>query len=160
MILAAFCVTLAACVPQAPEPAQSNFRPKGGQVYTSAAFEHARLPGRWAQVAGFGPKTDCKPGGVDIGPDGTTAFRLCLGGKTVKGAGKLQPTGPGRFAVAGQEWFVLWVDGDYRTLAIGTPSGAFGFVLNRGGKISGDRMTAAREIFDWNGYDTAAFRPL
>lgn len=160
LIFAAFALTLSACVQQTAPLPNSNFRPQGGQVYTAAAFDAARLPGRWAQVAGFGPKTNCKPGGVDIKPDGTAAFRLCLGGKTVKGAGKMQPTGPGRFAVAGQEWFILWADGDYRTLAIGTPTGAFGFVLNRGGKISGDRMTAAREIFEWNGYDTAAFQPL
>jgi apolipoprotein D and lipocalin family protein len=74
--------------------------------------------------------------------------------------GPLQPTGPGRFVIAGQEWWVLWADGDYRTLVIGTPSGRFGFVLNRAGGISADRMRAAREILEWNGYDLAQFRAL
>lgn len=153
-------LTLAACVARTPELPAGNYRPAGGQMYSSAVMDTSRLPGRWTQVAAFGPKPACKPGGVDIKPGGDVAFRLCLGGKDTKGAGKLQVTGPGRFSVAGQVWWVLWADGDYRTLVIGTPSGAFGFVLNRDGKISSDRMTAAREILDWNGYDMTAFHPL
>lgn len=160
LILGLAALALSACVQKAPDLPSGNFRPKGGQVYSAAAFDLARLPGRWAQVASFGPKEGCKPGGVEIKPGGMTTFRLCLNGKYVKGAGPLQAVGPGRLTVAGQEWFVLWVDGDYRTLAIGTPSGQFGFVLNRGGGISGDRMTAAREILEWNGYDMAAFLPM
>lgn len=152
-------LALAACVAKTPDLPQGNFRPKGGQVYSSAVLDATKLAGRWVQVATFGPKT-CAPGGVDIKPGGQTAFRLCLGGRDVKGAGQLQPTGPGRFAIAGQAWWVLWADGDYRTLVIGTPSGNFGFVLNRGGAISADRMTAARDILDWNGYDLTQFKPL
>jgi apolipoprotein D and lipocalin family protein len=72
----------------------------------------------------------------------------------VRLAGPLAAAGPGRFAAAGQqEWWVIWVDTDYRTLAIGTPNGTFGFVLNRGGAVPPDRLRAAREIFDFNGYD-------
>ena len=150
---------LAACAAKTPALPRGDFRPEGGQIYSSAVLDASRLPGRWQQVATFGPNT-CKPGGVDIKPDRSVTFRLCLGGRDVKGAGPMQPTGPGRFAVAGQDWWVLWADGDYRTLVIGTPSGDFGFVLNRGGAISADRMTAAREILGWNGYDLARFQPL
>lgn len=160
LILGVAALALSACVGKTPDLPSGQFRPKGGQVFTAAALDPGRLPGRWAQVAGFGPEGGCKPGGVDIKPGGKASFRLCLGGKDVKGAGVLQPVGPGRLAIAGQEWFVLWVDTDYRTLAIGTPSGSFGFVLNRGGAISRDRMTAAREILEWNGYDMAAFQPM
>ncbi|MEH6775767.1 MAG: lipocalin family protein, partial [Cereibacter changlensis] len=53
----------------------------------------------------------------------------------------------------GAPWWVIWVDTDYRTLAIGTPDGSFGFLLNRGGPLPADRLTAVREIFEWNGYD-------
>lgn len=150
---------LAACVAKTPPAPMGDFRPKGGPIYSSAVLQPAQLPGRWRQVATFGAPT-CKAGGVDIKPDGQAVFRLCLGGTDVTGAGPLQPIGPGRFAIAGQEWWVLWADGDYRTLVIGTPSGKFGFVLNRGGAISADRMTAAREILDWNGYDLSRFQPL
>lgn len=150
---------LAACVGKSADLPQGNYRPQGGQVYSSAVFDAARLPGRWRQVGTFG-LAHCQPGGVDIKKGGKASFRLCLGGRNIKGAGKVQPVGPGRLAIAGQEWWVLWVDGDYRTLVIGHPSGDFGFVLNRGGNISADRMTAAREILEWNGYDLSQFQPL
>lgn len=155
----ALALGLSACGAAPAAAPEGAFRPAGGQIYSSAVLDSAKLPGRWQQVGTFGAE-GCRAGGVDIKPNGRVAFRLCLNGRDVKGSGRLQPTGPGRFAVAGQEWWVLWADGDYRTLVIGTPSGGFGFVLNRGGAISGDRMTAAREILDWNGYDMAEFRPL
>lgn len=68
------------------------------------------------------------------------------------------PAGPGRFAIGDQLWWVLWADADYRTLAIGTPSGQFGLILNRDGALPPDRLRAAREIFDFNGYDIARLR--
>ena len=57
------------------------------------------------------------------------------------------------------DWWVIWADYDYRTLAIATPDGRFGFVLDRGA-IPSDRLTAAAEIFDFNGYDKARLRPF
>ncbi len=68
------------------------------------------------------------------------------------------PAGPGRFVIGDQLWWVLWADADYRTLAIGTPSGQFGLILNRDGALPPDRLRAAREIFDFNGYDIARLR--
>jgi apolipoprotein D and lipocalin family protein len=139
------------------------YRLASAPLYSSAVLDRSRLVGRWSQVATFGPaQPGCKAGGVDIkgGANLTASFRLCLSGADSKGVGPLQPTGPGRFVIAGQEWWVLWADGDYRTLVIGTPSGRFGFVLNRAGGISADRMRAAREILEWNGYDLAQFRAL
>ena len=66
----------------------------------------------------------------------------------------MQPVGPGRFQVPGQPapWWVLWADVDYRTLVIGSPDGRVGFMINRGG-FPADRIIAAREILDFNGYD-------
>ena len=64
-----------------------------------------------------------------------------------------------RLAGRGQQpWWVLWADTDYRTLVIGTPSGAFGFVLNRGGLLPEDRLRSAREVLAWNRYDLALLR--
>lgn len=146
---------LAACTAAAPVP-QGAFRAKGAGLYSSAVLEPGRLAGRWQQVAGFGPPGACRPGGVEItrSAEGLrAAWRLCLSGQDSRGAAPMRPIGPGRFDVAGQAWWVLWADGDYRTLVIGTPDGGFGFVLDRSGGISGDRMTAAREILEWNGYD-------
>ena len=112
------------------------------------------MAGHWVQVAGFGaaPLT-CGPGEVDIA-GGDIRWSLCLN-RPQSGAGALIPGKAGRFAVAGmQDWWVLWVDGDYRTMVVGTPSGQFGFVLNREVAVPADRARAVRDIFEFNGYET------
>ena len=53
---------------------------------------------------------------------------------------------------------MVWVDEGYRTAAIGTPDGSFGWVLDRAASGGGDRITAAREILEFNGYDEGALR--
>jgi apolipoprotein D and lipocalin family protein len=134
------------------------FRAAGVPIYSNATFDFTRLPGNWRQVATFG--AGCAPGGASIGTDQVLRARLCANGSTQQVQGRITPTGPGRFRVGGaggplaQEWWVIWVDTGYRTLAIGTPSGDFGFILNRDGPLPADRLSAATEIFDFNGYDT------
>ncbi|NEX45770.1 lipocalin family protein [Pseudotabrizicola algicola] len=151
-------LALAACAaPQAP-PVTAPFRPASAPIWSNAQLDLARLVGRWQQSASFAPAgSRCTPGGAEIGgrPGALTiAARLCLAGRQVQISGPMPATGPGRFMVDGQAWWVIWADTDYRTLAIATPSGAFGFILSRGGALSADRLAAAREIFDFNGYDT------
>ena len=78
---------------------------------------------------------------------------LCLSDGRHSGAAPLVPGKPGRFAVKGLgDVWVLWADGDYRTLVIGTPSGQFGFVLNRDAVLPADRLNAVRDILRFNGY--------
>ncbi len=160
LILALGLLLLAACAaPKPPAGPAIAFRAAGAPMWSNAQLDVARLPGRWRQSASFVAQGGtCTPGGAEIGgmPSALTLVaRLCLAGREVKLSGPMQAVGPGRFRVAGQEWWVIWVDTDYRTLAIGTPSGAFGFILNRGGALPSDRLNAAREIFDFNGYSTA-----
>lgn len=138
-----------------------GFRDTTVPMYSSAAFDPARLPGTWVQAAAFAaPGAACGSGRAEIAPDGAATLRLCLDGRDVVARGRLVPVGPGRFALGGdagplaQTWWVVWVDTDYRTLAIGTPSGDWGFILNRGGALPEDRLRAAAGIFDFNGYDT------
>jgi len=89
------------------------------------------------------------------------AERGCAGELAV---GIATVSGPGRFTVnsgahKGREHWVMWVDQTYRTAVIGTPDGSFGMILNRDSNIPADRMKAAREILDWNGYDLSQLRP-
>jgi len=139
-------------------------RQAGAPIYSSAVLDASRLAGRWQQVADFVPTdaTDCHFGGAEIVQDAAgpkIAARLCLAGQSTLVSGPLRPIGPGRFAVPGlAPWWVLWADSGYRTLVIGTPSGAFGFVLNRGGPLPTDRRRAAHEVLAWNGYDLARLR--
>ncbi|MEL6957613.1 MAG: hypothetical protein AAGL89_01520 [Pseudomonadota bacterium] len=51
------------------------------------------------------------------------------------------------------EFWVLWMDFDRRTVAIGDPAGRFVAILDRAATGGEDRITAAREILDWYGYD-------
>ncbi|MFN4130263.1 MAG: lipocalin family protein [Paracoccaceae bacterium] len=151
-------LALTACAPPKAPSAPVAYRASGAPIWSNAQLDQGRLVGRWQQSAGFAPPgSSCAPGGADIGGQAgalTISARLCLSGQAVQLAGPMPAIGPGRFVVDGQAWWVIWVDTDYRTLAIATPSGAFGFILNRGGGLSADRLTAAREIFDFNGYDT------
>lgn len=164
-IAAVLLLAMAACAPKPPAP-QGLFRKAGTQVYSIAAFDPARLPGRWDEMAAFAsPGLGCPPGRIDIarGAAGLQlSGRLCRAGASVVQSGTLRSTGPGRLALTGEAepWWIIWVDTDYRTLVIGTPSGRFGYIMNRGGALPPDRMKAARDILDWNGYDLSQLRVL
>jgi apolipoprotein D and lipocalin family protein len=152
---------LAGCA--ATTPAE-GFRYPGKQIYSNAVLENARLAGRWVQVAEFATAdaAQCKLGGAELTqtPTGLTlAARLCLNGTSTSFSGPLRASGPGRFSPPkGEPWWVVWADVGYRTLVIGTPSGRFGFILNRDGGLPEDRLRAAREVLEWNGYNLAMLR--
>ena len=149
-------LTLAACAPPRP-PAAVAFRTAGAPIYSSAVLELPRLSGPWVQVAAFAPggKAACGPGMADFTAD-AMRWDLCLSEGRHSGTAPLVPGKPGRFAVDGLgDLWVLWADGDYRTLVIGTPSGQFGFVLNRDAVLPADRLNAVRDILRFNGYRIA-----
>ncbi len=157
---------LAACAP-APK---AGFRGTG-PIYSNAVFQPQRLEGRWVQVADFAPAgaAPCTATGLAVNGAGPLVLRadLCLGGVRRSFDGQAVLTGPGRITLTGAdqagigaEWWVLWVDDGYRTMVVGTPSGAFGMILDRSGTVPPDRMAAAREILDWNGYDLRRLRPV
>jgi apolipoprotein D and lipocalin family protein len=142
----------------APTPvALGRYRAPDAPIYSNAVLDTPRLVGRWTQVATFGAQDGCKPGGAEFAQAAgglNVTYRLCQSGQQMQGAGALTPIGPGRFQAPNQPapWWILWADVDYRTLVIGSPDGRIGFILNRGG-FPQDRVKAAREILDWNGYD-------
>ncbi len=67
-------------------------------------------------------------------------------------AGRFRAAGPVPDNVPSEIW-VYWMDFDDRTMAIGNPNGDFVAILDRMETGGGDRITAAREILDWYGYD-------
>lgn len=151
---------LAGC---ASAPQTAAIRTAGAPIYSNASFDLARLRGDWRQVATVAASNEgCEAGRASFvdGAQGLTGqAHICVGGRMRDWSGPVRGVGPGRFTLGGEEpWWVLWDDVDNRTLVIGTPSGAFGFVLDRKGDIPPDRVAAAREIFDFNGYDLAQFR--
>jgi apolipoprotein D and lipocalin family protein len=52
----------------------------------------------------------------------------------------------------------MWMDADNRTAAIGTPGGSFGWIMDRKATGGDDRIQAAREIMEWQGYDMSLTR--
>ena len=162
--LIALCLILAACAAPAPRIV-AGFRTQATPIWSSAAFDSRRLAGQWQQTAQFTPDgaAACRADGVQIAPDGGIAGTLCFGSENRAVTGTISAAGPGRFTLPGvaEPVWVLWADEGYRTLALGTPNGRFGLMLERGkDPTPADRMRAAREIFDWNGYQLTFLRGL
>jgi apolipoprotein D and lipocalin family protein len=164
-----FLLLAAACSRSVPP---AVFRDTGIPIYSNAVIAPDRLTGAWRQVAEFAGAAapPCAARGATLSPAAPGRLRLdadlCLDGRPARFHGPAEVTGPGRLrpvgadpAGLGAEWWVLWADADGRTLVIGTPSGAFGMILDRG-TLSPDRAAAAREILAWNGYDLGRLRPV
>ena len=49
--------------------------------------------------------------------------------------------------------WVIWADEGFRTAVVGNPEGTFAWILDRQAKGGADRIRAAREILEFNGYD-------
>lgn len=150
--LAAFLLlALAACAKPPPEPSAGT-RDTAAPISSIAVVDQARLDGDWLEVGGA-PR-GCAPARLAISGAGTRIQGQGCYLPVADGA-VLTSAGPGRYltgSAPGPLW-LLWVDFDYRTLVIGTPSGSFATVLNRGGPIPEDRLTAAKRILAFNGYD-------
>ncbi|MBD3662490.1 lipocalin family protein [Sulfitobacter sp. TSTF-M16] len=106
-------------------------------------FEN-RATGLQMQMAQYG----CDPGGTC----GTISDTL-----------KVEREGVGRYAIdmadgTTRTLWVLWVDESFRTALVGNPEGAFAWILDRQPTGGADRIAAAREILDFNGYDVSQLR--
>ena len=143
----------------------STYRDQSVGITSMAVFEPERYAGLWYEVASF-------PVSFQDGCINTQADYQVLDADTLSvrnscfrdGAlsvieGSADVVGPGRLKVRlgllpfASDYWVLWVDGDYQTAVVGTPSGRAGWVLNRTPEISADRLDAARAVLQFNGYD-------
>ena len=101
-LILALSLALAACTAPSGSPT-GVYRAAGTPIYSSAVLDSGRLAGRWQQAAAYGAPKGCRPGGVEITRRAGglhAAFRLCASGREWRGAGALEPAGPGRFAIA------------------------------------------------------------
>lgn len=153
MRVALMLAALAACAPTVE--VRGLYRDTTARITSVALFDPALFAGHWQVVAAF----DAETCALDV--VATTADEIELADRKCAGAvahSVAQITGPGRFTPKGGtnkavEYWVMWVDQTYRTAVIGTVGGEFGMILNRDPDIPADRLKAAREILDWNGYD-------
>lgn len=165
-------VVLAACA----TPFEGEKLGNLGEVYrdlnvpigSKAVFEPDRYLGTWYEIARYpvlfergcvgvtatyGMRDD---GAISVtntcrNPDGSVKSMI---------EGKAEIVGPGRLKVSfasvpfvAADYWVLWVDEGYRTAVVGAPNGKSGWILNRDPQIPADRLKAAREVLDFNGYD-------
>lgn len=140
---------LAACAP----PTQ-GYRRSDTPMQAMVGFDLARFVGRWYEVAVIGRAPGTR-WDVSAGPG------RALGVTTsTDGAGEARLIAPGRIEISTFDapLWVLWADGDMRTVVLGTPNGRFAMVLDRSRASATDRLRAAREILAWNGYDLGALR--
>lgn len=163
---AAVLITLAGCsgpVPPAP-PDQVIFRAAGASFASSTRFDAARMAGEWRVVGAFATAAGRLP-------PVTLRLAAAPGGMAVtQGAWMLPPgpyavTGPGRLVradtskVRGPEVWVIWVDDDFRTAVMGSPDERLAWIMDRA-RISPDRLRAARDILQWQGYDMTRLRMM
>ncbi|WP_226780482.1 lipocalin family protein [Oceaniglobus trochenteri] len=168
LILAA--ALLAGCSTAAVPPGVfPSYRDASAPFSSIALFEPARYAGTWYEIARY--PVPFQEGCVasraqyDMQPDGTLSVVNTCRDRALDGAlrrieGTARPVGPGRLQVSFDSvpfltspYWVLWVDEGYRTAVVGVPSGRAGWILNRDPVIPQDRLNAAREILDFNGYD-------
>ncbi|MER5170531.1 MULTISPECIES: lipocalin [Thioclava] len=150
-------LALAGCG-HAPEPLVRD--PKSG-ISSASLFDPKRFGGEWLVMASNTP--NCAGAKQVWAPFGKDSYRLsgtdCTDGKAPRVLhGNAFVTGPGGRITTTDSYgrepvWVLWVDQDYRIVALGTPSGRWGQIMVRPsvGPRS-DLMTAAREVMAFNGY--------
>ncbi len=135
-------------------------RDAGVPITSMALFDPGKFSGNWHEVGGY-DMADCR---VSIGrptEGGFPVAEVCPDGAGPAREGVGRIIGPGRFVLqmpgeGPEEIWVLWVDEGYRTAVLGTPSGAFGRIFNRTPDIPADRLKAARDVLQFNGYDLGA----
>ena len=147
--------------------ASESFRDQSAQIASQTNVAASRMAGDWvirqrvaSQKGPIGGMTlsELPAGALQLSVLGGDCIDdVCFETETLV---LLEPTGPGRWTavnppagVVTAEIWVMWMDFDTRTAAIGTPSGEFGWIMDKNPTGGRDRITAARDIMDWFGYD-------
>ncbi|TDT75157.1 apolipoprotein D and lipocalin family protein [Litoreibacter halocynthiae] len=167
-LVALVIMVLAACEPK-PAFVPDGFRDTNIPITSSTRFNPKRFAGDWRVIESF----EQTPREVAIS---RVTFRPEAGGYRYIPQAAISPLAAdaegavwpvyriGQFGrlspEAGDPIWVIWVDEDHRTAALGTPSGRFGMIINRTENLRSDRLKAAREILAFNGYDITKLRKV
>ena len=153
LCLAALLLLTACTAVQGP-----GYRDTSVRVGSTSRFDAARFAGEWFVRESFGPSA----GRISLTLDQENAYLMALDGFAVDDRAapqsvRLDIVGLARMEARGGYFkdplWVLWVDEGFRTAVVGTPSGAFGWIMDRSPTGGADRIAAAREVLDWSGYD-------
>lgn len=161
-------LALAGCATQDSAGLFSVYRDTATPIASKALFDPARYVGVWYEVARYPVpfQSGCVGVTAEYGlrDDGLlSVLNICrnaAGDETGRIMGTAEIVGPGRLKVrfpsvpfVAADYWVLWTDEDYRTAVVGAPNGRSGWILNRTPDIRQDRLDAARDILEFNGYD-------
>jgi len=163
-----FVLMLAGCAAQDSGGLFSVYRDTDVPISSKAVFEPERYLGTWYEVARYPVPFEAGCVGVTatygLREDGLiSVLNICRnpdGSEKSRIAGTAEIVGPGRLKVrfpsvpfVAADYWVLWTDSDYRTAVVGAPNGRSGWILNREPTIRPDRLSAARDILEFNGYN-------
>lgn len=166
-------LALGACVAEPPAPVLvgPSYRDQNALIGVTSRFDADKFSGLWYVRAGFDPAISRMAFRMIDTPKGQ-AMRLgvfvCDGvGVCGDYAEDLPATkkGKGRYSVKmpngqNREFWVLWVDEGFRTAVLGNKQGDFGWIVDRSTTGGADRIKAAREILDFNGYNVSLLRTV
>jgi apolipoprotein D and lipocalin family protein len=171
--LLASLLVLGACVakPTAPVPDGPSYRDQNALIGVTSRFDADKFSGLWYVRAGFDPAISRMAFRMIDTPKGQT---MRLGVFVCDGAGvcgdyaqdlPAAKNGKGRYSVKmpndqTREFWVLWVDEGFRTAVLGNKQGDFGWIVDRSTTGGADRIKAAREILDFNGYNVSLLRTV
>ena len=156
--------------PTAP-PAGPVYRDPAALIGVTSRYTPAKFGGVWYVRAGFAPDLGRMAFRMIDGPSGQV---MRLGAFVCDPAGvcgdyaqdlPVRRISNGRFSVRmpdgrAREFWVLWVDEGFRTAVLGNKRGDFGWIVDRATTGGADRIRAAREILDFNGYDVRQLRTV
>ncbi len=162
LALLAACVALSACV-------GPSYRDSGATIAAQRDFQPERYLGRWYEIARYPVSFEegCTATTADYGPidaETISVLNTCRQGAPDGPVDRISGTAtivaPGELKVrfsnvpfVAADYWVLWVDDDYRTAVVGVPSGRAGWILARTPTIDAARRAEAEAVLARNGYD-------
>lgn len=159
--LGAALALLAACA-SAPE---RDFRDQSVPITATTRFTPQAFDGTWHVIAaypnGFFPGCPAQSWQAETASDTPRLAVFCGAGRAAFDAPlEVDPRGVMQVQSADLDrapraLWVMWMAEDRRTAVIGTPGGEMGWIVNRTPNLRPDRLTAARAIMAFNGYDIA-----
>lgn len=145
---------LAACAAPAPDVGQIGLRNPTVTLAGTTRFDAARFAGDWRTVACIGECADA------------VSYRVAKDDVILRSSGAApvayaqSARGVLREVAGGGTLVVMWVDTGFRTAAIGDADGRWAAVLDRRRSGGADRVAAATEILDFNGWDVAKLKVI
>lgn len=159
-------IALGACAAPAPKVTSlQGYRDRDALIGVTSRYDARKFDGLWYVRAQFDPAVPklsfrMMPTAMRLGAQVCDGSGVC--GEVAEDLA-LRRTGQGRFNVtmpSGEQriFWVLWVDEGFRTAVLGNPDGTFGWIVDRSTTGGADRIKAAREILDFNGYDVSKLK--